>query len=149
MAPKGFLRHEGEDRQESEELDTLTREEELLIGAYEAKQRPDLADCVRSGPAYRLLEIDHQYQFRNIRSVTRFRRTFGSGEKNLTFPKTMNDWQAECLEMFQDDPGLQIFSAEDRLPQPELVVPKATPEMLAYFAAIEAQRTKDVTCLKT
>jgi len=137
-APKAFLR--GLDYQDSEELDSLTREEELLIEAYEARQRPDLADCVRSGPMYRLIGIDDQYSFRDIRAVTRFRRTFGRGEQRLTFPKTMNEWQAECLEMFKNDPGLAIYSAEDRLPEPERPPLVKTPAVLAYLAAMAARR---------
>jgi len=140
MAPKGFQRDEGVDFQESEELDDLTREEELLIEAYEARQRPDLAECVRSGPKYRLIDIDHQFPFMNIQAVTRFRRAFGQGEQGLTFPKTMNDWQAECLEMFHDDPGLALFSAEDRLPEPERPPPVMTPAVLAHLAAMAALR---------
>jgi hypothetical protein len=119
MAPKAFLFEWGYDFQRSEELDTLTREEELLIEAYEAKKRPDLAECVRSGPKYRLVEIDQPIGFNFIQGVIRFRRTFGRGQKDLTYPKTMNEWVAECLEIFKDDPGLEMFSAEDRMPQPE------------------------------
>jgi len=140
MAPKAFQQHMGEDIQESQDLDTLTREEEFLIEAYEAEGRSDLADCVRSGPKYRLIEIDNQFGFRNISNVTRFRRTFGRGEKDLSFPQTMNDWQAECLEMFHDDPGLEMFSAEDRRPEPERPPPVMTPELLAFEEAMAAQR---------
>ena len=136
MAPKAFLGLE----QESGELDSLTREEELLIEAYEARQRPDLADCVRSGPMYRLIEIDHQHPFRSIEAVTRFRRTFGGGEQGLTFPKTMNDWQAECLEIFKDDPGLAMYSAEERLPEPERPRRVMTPAVAAHLAAMAARR---------
>ena len=128
------------DFQESEEFDDLTREEELLIEAYEARQRPDLAECVRSGPKYRLIEIDNQFPFMDIQAVTRFRRAFGQGEKGLTFPETINDWQAECLEIFHDDPGLAMFSAEDRQPEPERPAPVMTPAVLAHLAAMAAQR---------
>jgi hypothetical protein len=135
MAPKAFMPEMGRDLQESEELDPLSREEELLIEAYEAKGRPDLADCVRSGPMYRLIDIDHQDPFRTIQGVTRFRRTFGRGIEDLTFPKTITDWQTECLEIFHDDPGLANFSAEDRLPFPEgpPVPLKITAEMRARW----------------
>jgi hypothetical protein len=124
MAPKAFLRANGEDSQMSEELDSLTTTEELLIEAYNQKQRPDLAACVRSGPKYRLIDIDGTPPFRTSQAVRRFRRTFGGGIKDLTFPESMNDWLAECLELFHDDPGLEVFSAEDRLPQPDRVRPR-------------------------
>jgi len=133
MAPKAFMPDMGRDRQTSEEIDTLSREEELLIEAYEAKGRPDLADCVRSGPVYRLLDIDHQQSFRTIQSVTRFRRTFGRGIEDLTFPKTIEDWQAECLEIFRHDPGLAMFSAEDRTPWPK--TPPGPQKMTAEMRA--------------
>lgn len=140
MAPKAFWRNFGLDFQRSEDLDALTREEKLLIEAYEDRRRPDLADCVRSGPKYRLIEIDHQFPFRSIEAVTRFRRAFGRGEKDLTFPKTLNEWQAECLEIFHDDPGLAMFSAEDRHPEPERAPPVMTPAVLAHLAAMAAQQ---------
>jgi hypothetical protein len=140
MAPKAFMPEMGRDLQESEELAPLSREEKLLIEAYEAKDRPDLADCVRSGPMYRLIDIDHQGPFRTIQGVTRFRRTFGRGIKDLTFPKTYDDWQAECLEIFHDDPGLAIFTAEDRSPVPErtpgpMKITAEMREMAAQYAA--------------
>lgn len=124
MAPKAFLRANGEDSQMSEDLDSLTTAEELLIEAYDQRQRPDLAECVRSGPKYRLIDIDRTPPFRTIQAVRRFRRTFGDGIKDLTFPESMNDWVAECLELFHDDPGMERFSAEDRLPQPDRVLPR-------------------------
>jgi hypothetical protein len=141
MAPKAFMPEMGRDLQDSEELDSLTREEELLIEAYEAKDRPDLADCVRSGPMYRLLDIDHQYPFRTIQAVTRFRRTFGRAIMDLTFPKTIDEWQDECLELFHDDPGLAMFSAEDRTPFPKGVPGPlmTTAEMQAHWAKITAK----------
>jgi hypothetical protein len=141
MAPNAFMPEMGRDLQESEELAPLSREENLLIEAYEAKGRPDLADCVRSGPMYRLIDIDHQGPFTTIQGVTRFRRTFGRGIKDLTFPKTYDDWQAECLEIFHDDPGLAMFTAEDRSPFPEKPPGplKITAEMRARRDAMAAQ----------
>jgi hypothetical protein len=114
MAPMGLLPRNGEDHQKSEELDPLTDLEKLLIEAYEQKDRPDLADCVRSGPMYRLIDLDRPIFFRTIESVRRFRRVFGRGEPDLTYLKTMSEWSAECLEIFKDDPGLEMFSEEER-----------------------------------
>jgi hypothetical protein len=146
MAPKAFMPEMGRDLQESEELAPLSREEKLLIEAYEAKGRPDLADCVRSGPMSRLIDIDHQGPFRTIQGVTRFRRAFGRGIKGLTFPKTYDEWQTECLEIFHDDPGLAMFPAEDRSPFPERIPGpmKITAEMRERAAQYAAKHGLEI-----
>ena len=48
-----------------------------------------------------------------IETIRRFRRTFGQGLEDLTFPNTMEEYMAESLERYKDDPLLPELIVKD------------------------------------
>lgn len=92
---------------------SLSRDEELLIEVYMEKGREDLADCVRQGLVYRLLD-PRCWTDASLAMIQHFRRTFGVGIQEITIPETVSAWETECLDLFKDDPGLPAILARHR-----------------------------------
>ncbi|RXK35575.1 hypothetical protein M231_07160 [Tremella mesenterica] len=95
------------------ELEKLSLEDELLIQAYERHERPDLADCVRKGHLYpllnRMIGEGHDHLLANL--LTNL--ALGVDLKDL--PATREDWFTDALERFKDDPYLQDMIELDKV----------------------------------
>jgi hypothetical protein len=89
---------------------SLSRDEELLIAIFVEKGRGDLAECVRRGPFYRLLDVQRG-SFTSLDHVKCFRKAFGVDQSDVTIPVSWAAWVAECIELYKDEPGLSTIIA--------------------------------------
>ncbi|WVQ96997.1 hypothetical protein IAU59_004106 [Kwoniella sp. CBS 9459] len=86
----------------------LTREENMLIAAYERYQRPDLANCVRNGRLYQRLSRIGQYSFNYWK--TGFREVFGKDPlPDFNPPKGREDdrWRVYMMKRYKDHERLK------------------------------------------
>lgn len=83
----------------------------ILLASYEKLGRPDLAECVRRGTKYKMLQglTSMDYDVQSVEELNDLRRAFleipdGQAEDE---PKTNLEWDTRAIERYQDDERLQ------------------------------------------
>lgn len=112
-------------------LDRLSRDEELLCTIYQEKGRPDLADCIRDTPKMRILLEPIHWWRSDVESIRRFRTVFGQGQTDIAMPSTVQEWTAECLERFKDDPKIAEIQSMPKAEPWQPPMPPGLAEKLA------------------
>lgn len=87
---------------------SLTPDEQLLIKAYEERDRFDLADCVRGGKKYqRLLQVVAENEAPSYATVLALRHAFSDGGSQGMEKESEDDWKSRMLRVHEADEGLR------------------------------------------